>query len=300
MNHAGLASALTLNNFNFNAPIASGRGTGSFTESSGTVSDFNYYIVDANNIRFLSTDAATSGSGRAEMQTGGPFSIASFAGTYVFKTVGDDNAGIDAVNMIGEFSASGGAFSGGAYDSVRDGNLLNNVAFTGTSYQVASDGRVTATLVSSAGTETQTYWMVSPSRAFFVTASDTGDPSKVEDGEANLQSGAFSNSTLSGQYALVMHGFSPNFFVDRTATLQADGAGNLKLNEFVNDTGTGSTPRLLTGTYSVSTNGRATATITNLSPSSNDLIFYLYSPTDGFVLQEDSGTELVGSISLQH
>jgi hypothetical protein len=298
-NHAGIASTPTLTNFTFNAPIANGRGTGNFTENPGVTSSFNYYIIDATHIALLNTDTSSNvgGQGIVEAQTGGPFSAASFSGNYAFASLGDDNITDNAVDTVGQFTASGGAITAGAFDSVHDGTTQSNVAFTGGSYQVAANGRVTAAFTSAAGTVNKVFWLASPSTAFFVTASDTSDSSLTEDGEADLQqTSAFSTSSINGQFALVMHGIASGVFLDRIGALKWDGAGNLTLNEFANDGGTGNSPGPLTGTYSVAANGRAVGTITSLS---NDLVFYMISNTDGFVLQEDSGAELMGRATQQ-
>ena len=226
-----------------------------------------------------------------------PFSASSFSGSYVFTAKGDDNFGTDSVNTVGQFTASGGTISSGAYDSVEDGTPLSNVPITAGTYQVAANGRVTASFTSSSGAVNKIFWMVSPSKAFFVTASNPTDSSLTEDGTANLQqTTAFSTSSISGQFAFMMDGFNPNALVDRVGTLQWDGAGNLKLNELVNDSGVTNSPGVLPGTYSVGTNGRVAGTINNLS---NNLVFYMISNTDGYVLQEDSGTELIGRVSQQ-
>jgi hypothetical protein len=303
VNHAGSFSSPTLSNFTFNPPIANGRGTGSYTETPGSISSFYYYIVDTNNIRLLSSDFVLNagGLGRAELQSAGPYSTSSLSGSYVFGSKGDDNFGLNAVNTIGVFAASGGNITSGAFDSVEDGTPLTNVAITGGTYQVATNGRVTATLTSGVGTMNQILWMVSPSRAFSITASDTSDISITQDGTDDLQQATrFSNSSIKGQFALVMHGFNSSVFLDRIGTLQWDGNGNLILNELVNNSGTVSTPGALTGTYSVAANGRVTGTINSLSVNPNDLVFYMISNSSGNVLQEDAGTEISGTTELQH
>jgi len=135
--------------------------------------------------------------------------------------------------------------------------------------------------------------MVSPSRAFFLT----NDPNKVEDGTVDLQQAiTFSNSTMKGQFAVLMDGFDPFNLVDRVGTLQWDGAGNLTLDEFINRSGTTQTPGFIAGTYSVASYGRATGVISGLS---NNLVFYLISGSEAYILQNDTGTEIDGVISKQ-
>jgi len=200
---------------------------------------------------------------------------------------------------VGVFAASGGNITSGAFDSVEDGTPFSDVAITGGTYQVATNGRVMANLISSAATVNQILWMVSPSRAFSITLNDTSDSSLTQDGTDDLQqTTAFSNASIKGQFALVMHGFNSSpAFLDRIGTLQFDGNGNLILNELVNNNGTVNIPGTLTGTYSAAANGRVTGTINTLS---NNLVFYMISNASGDVLQADPGTEISGTTELQH
>jgi hypothetical protein len=143
--------------------------------------------------------------------------------------------------------------------------------------------------------------MVNPSRAFFLT----NDPSKVEDGTADLQTAAsFSTSSVKGQFALVMDG---NDFLgqnpellSRVGTLRFDGAGKLVLTELVNASNSGSgaqSPGVLTGTYQVSSSGRVVAT---LNGSSLNLVTYAASGSNAYALQLDSATNTSGTAELQH
>src|SRR2546426_2865837 len=247
VNRAGVLSSPTFTG-SFNSPDTGGRGTGTFTDSANVTSTFIYYVVDANNVRFFSTNTGSPGLGRAETQTGGAFANTSLAGSYAFGSSGDTNVSLAGAKTVGHFTAGGdGTISAGAFDSVEDGTPLTNISFTGT-YSMAANGRVTVTLNPSTGTIQQIFWMVSPSRAFSLTS----DPNKVEDGTLDLQQAiTFSNSTMKGQFAVLMDGFDPFDFVDRVGTLQWDGAGNLTLDEFINRSGTTQTPGFITGTYSV-------------------------------------------------
>ena len=290
----GTASPLTFTG-SFNAPPNLGRGTGTFTDSSNTTLSFIYYVVDANNVRFLSSSSGLLGIGRAEKQ-----SSPALSGSYAFGGRGNTvNNGINAVDTVGAFSASGGSITTGAIDAVEDGSNLSTT-ISGGSYTTTANGRATVTLNASSGTVQATFWMVSPSRGFFLI---TNDSNAVEDGTLDLQSGTFTNATMNGQFAFMMDGFDTTQLLDRLGTLTWDGTSKLTLNEVANSSATGQgaiSPGVLTGNYSVSSNGRAVGTINNLSLTNNDLVFYLISGSDAYLLQNDSGVQINGMISLQH
>ena len=53
---------------------------------------------------------------------------------------------------------------------------------------------------------------------------------------------------------------------------------------------------MLSGSYSVATNGRTTGSINTLS---NNLIFYLVSGSNAYVVQNDTGVQIDGTLSKQ-
>jgi hypothetical protein len=286
VNTSGTLSSLTFTG-SFNAPDpTTGRGNGTFTDSALATSSFNYYIVDANNVRFLAGTIGIVGQGRGELQSGTP----ALSGSYAFGSKGDTSA-LGGVNMAGRFTAGAGTITAGARDSVQDGGTATNVSFTGTFTQAASGRNVLS--LSTAANSNYIVWMVSPARGLFVV----NDPNTVQDGSLDLQQVAtFSNSTMNGQFGFIMDGFDVGSTPkDRVGTLQWDGTGKLTLNEFTNTAGTPSTATL-SGNYSVSGNGRTGGSISNLS---SNLIFYLISGTDAYVVQNDSNVELNGTISKQ-
>ena len=286
VNRAGTLTSLTFTGFLNSPDSTTGRGTGTFTDSSLATSSFIYYIVDANNIRLLSSTPRVTGSGRAEKQNGTP----TLSGSYAFGSRGDTNF-LSAVNTAGRFSASAGSITAGALDSVQDGFTATNVIFTGT-YTQAPSGRALVSLTTTSN-NSFVVWMVSPSRGFFLV----NDPKTIQDGTLDLQTtSTFSNSTMNGQYALVMDGFDLAA-KDRVGTLQWDGAGKLTLNEFTNAAGVINAGILISGTYSVSGNGRTTGSLSGLS---NNLVFYLVSGNDAYVVQNDVGVTINGTISKQH
>jgi hypothetical protein len=286
VNRAGTLSSLTFTGA-FNAPDTTlGRGTGTFTDNSPATSSFVYYIVDANNIRFMASTVGVNGLGRAELQSGTP----ALSGSYAFGSKGDTGF-LGGVNMAGRFSASAGTITAGARDFSQDGVTATNISFTGT-YTQAPNGRTLATLTTTVNSDL-VIWMVNPARGLFIV----NDPNTVQDGSLDLQqSASFSNSSMNGQYGFVMDGFDSGGAKDRVGTLQWDGSGKLILNEVTNAAGTVSGPIVLSGNYAVSANGRTPASISNLS---SGLVFYLISGNDAYVTQNDAGVQINGTISKQ-
>ncbi len=297
-NNTGAALSVT---GNLGTPSASGRGVGSITDSSGATNNFIYYVVDGSNLRLMMSDTGIIGIGTAQTQSGAPFSNASLKGSYAFGSHADDASTFNAVRTVGVLTTDGsGGLPAGMFDSVVDGTNYASIALSGAgNYSMASSGRAVVNFTSqTSGAVQQIFWMVSPSRVFFLTSSNT----KVEDGTADLQTASsFGNSNLNGQYAFYMEGFNYSpLYLTRVGWISWNGSGTLNWNEAVNDSQVGyHVPGFLPGTYSVASNGRATATINSLSVNTNDLVVYLVSGSAGYMLQNDSGYEISGAMSLQ-
>lgn len=296
----GSLSSLTLNGTLGSLTASTGRGMGTFTDSSGATTGLVFYIVNSGKLELLCSTLNSGqvvGSGSAELQTGAVGN--GLSGSYVFASRGDDSAsGVDAIASVGQFTANSTAISSGVYDSAQDANTYSQSAtFTGTIGAASAQGRVQATL--SDGT-IDDFWMISPARGFFVgeaTARNT-----IADGTADLQTvSSFSNSTLTGQFAMVMDGFdlTPEILA-RIGTLQFDGKGRLTLVELVNATASGVGNSLaLSGSDQVGSNGRVVASVSNNS-GRLEVVMYAVSASRAYVLQTDNGTQTSGTVELQH
>jgi hypothetical protein len=296
------SSSLTLTGGTFDPPDSLGTGTGSFTDSSPFTTNFLYYIVNSAKFVLLASNPGAVGSGTAEMQSGAVGS--GLQGTYAFGSRGDDFSFIADVATVGEFTGSGATISAGQLDALQDGtNYSQDVAFTGVATTGTNNpspqGRVLVTLNESGTSVPVIFWMVSPTRAFFLDNLTT----RVEDGTADLQtSTSFSAATFKGQFALVMDGIdtSPEGLA-RVGTLQFDGSSKLTLVELANasQSGTGaSNPGAMAGTYQVDSSGRFTGSVSNGS-GGLDLVGYGISGSQAYMLQVDPGVNTSGTIQLQ-
>jgi hypothetical protein len=274
-------------------PDANGKGTFSLADTT----TFNYYVVNANKFYIMSNNAV-SGSleiGQGEAQTGGPFSPATLANgdAFVFGSAGD--TGFPAgIHSAGVFSTDGAGHvtAGGAVDFVQDTTVNSNLTVSGGGYTLAGNGRGTLNLTLSGGAiSPQVFWMVSPSRAYFLADSSAA----VEDGTFILQQGA-PFSAVGAQAAFVMDGFDVAF-KDRVGAFEPT-TGNFNWNQAANsfDPVAGGNPSTVTtnGTFQVSSNGRVAVTVNGVTSS---LVFYLSSASSGVMVQEDA--DIGGAFTVQ-
>jgi len=146
--------------------------------------------------------------------------------------------------------------------------------------------------------------MVSPSRAFFIDS----DAGQFAEGTADSQTtSSFSASALNEQFALVMGGLDrtpeqfgqPDQLLSRIGTLRFNGSSKITLNELANASGSGGggqSPGILTGSYTVSSNGRI---VGNLSSNTLDLVMYAVSGSQTYVMQQNGGIVTSGTVELQ-
>jgi hypothetical protein len=137
--------------------------------------------------------------------------------------------------------------------------------------------------------------MVSPTRAFFLNDSATD----VSDGSLSAQSGTFSSATLNGLYAFNMTGIDNNGSGntnDFVGTLNWNGTSSVTMRALINVTGTINPPTNFSGTYTVSSNGRVVGSFNNIS---NNIVFYMISSTDAYILENDTNIEVYGNMTKQ-
>lgn len=287
----------------FTVPDSTGVGTVTFADSQGQTTAYNYYVIDANTYLLFETDGTGGGLGlgRLEAQSApGTFLNSSLNGGYIFGSRGDTTGSAAVgINSVGQFTTDGGGnVLSGTYDTVRDGSPSLGAAITssGTAsvYNVETNGRVSITLNANGTVIGLTGYLADSARGFFLVNNDT---TRVEDGTLEAQSSSsFATTDFNGQFAFGMHGATGGLPLDRNGTVTSDGNGNLGLAEVANSGGTINVPGCLSGTYTVTSNGRVTASISSLS---GNMIVYMVSPNEFYVLQGDSQAQMFGGATLQ-
>jgi len=279
------------------SPDTNGRGTVELNDGAGNESNYIYYVVDSNILKFLETDSGTLGGGRADQQSAGPFSNASLQGGLSFRGRGDTLTSSFGANSLGEFISDGnGNITGGSYDAVQDGNAAANVPLTG-SYAVDSTGRAAITLNPQGMSPISLIvWMVnSSSGLLMVNSANLSVVGRID----QQQETSFSAASLKGNFAFYMFGTesqgAPS--VNKVGVLTFDGSSQVTFNDYFVDLG-GQTARKgpASGTYSVSSDGRVVSFTVG---GDHTQILYLISDGSASLIVGTSGSELAGSIAQQ-
>jgi hypothetical protein len=275
-----------------------GRGSMSLADSQGGTSNLRLVMASNNEGRVIEFDTYANGTGFLEKQDPSAFMNSALTGGYAFHF--DGVSATAEMSAAGRFSANGaGAMTAGVED-INDGGVVSpNVAFTGT-YDVASNGRGTATVNNPDGTSQFSFYVVSARKLIFVSL----DWVPAFLGIVTQQTlPSFSTASLMGDYAFLQTGYSSTEVAYTAGRFTADGLGAIS-GGFKDDNNTGAVTENVsfTGTYLISSNGRGTATLSNLTtpPDTTDIAFYLVSPETAFFVRTDSGPVASGSLFAQH
>lgn len=209
------------------APSTNGRGTLSISFA-GVTHNFVYYWVSPSHIELVSSDGNFWLHGYADLQATTPaFTTSALSGGQVLALSGSNSSGPLIENA--RFTLDGiGGINSGVEDYNQDGAFTSStVPFIGT-YSVTANGRWTAPIGALASNLIG--WQVSSSQSVVLTWNSTN--SIAETGTMREQAASISsitNAGVTGNYAENLSGYSftDSGFVETTANLLADGAGNL-------------------------------------------------------------------------
>jgi hypothetical protein len=261
-----------------------GRGTATLNSSGGTVT-LKLAVLSRTSVFLIEVDTSSDLTAQAVLQDPTAFATSALSGNYVFLV----NSGLSVA--AGRLTADAQGNITGVEDVNSFGTVSSNLSVTGT-YSVASSGRGTASLTSSAGVSNLVFYVVSSGQMLMLS-----DTPAV--GSATKQTVApLSNASLAGSYAFLEQGVGNSQTLVDAGILTADGAGNLTAVNDENAGGSVTQNTSVTGTYSISTNGRGTAQLSSASGTLNK-VFYLVDAATLMVLDIDSTRATGGFVSLQ-
>lgn len=268
---------------------STGRGTLSFTTSSGT-HNFVYYRVSPSHIELASTDSKVLLFGYADLQTSVSASVAAFTGPQVFSISGyGPNGPLLETGLFG--LDGGGNLTGGIEDYNSAGTYVGSAPFTGT-YTVGANGRWTA---AEGGVSSNLVgWQVSPQQSVVLSWNSTSNV--LETGTLRAQTAGITTASVVGEYAVDVSGFNiiDNGYVESTANYLADGQGNLNGTMDSQTPGYYNTDYTETGTYAILANGRSPASIAGVP-----VIIYTVDANTMYLISSDSNRMYQGKMLAQ-
>jgi hypothetical protein len=264
----------------------------------GSISSTGLYTAPAAPPRESITVVATSQANTA-FTASAPitiqFSKASLNGRYVFLASQPDGAsGGGFALRAGAFNADGvGNITGGVEDfnSAAGPSPAGGTAFAGT-YTVGLDGRGTATINDPAGAHTFSFALTSSTRGQIIEFDSAG----VSSGFIRQQDQT-AIAALNGPYVFVLSGDNAGPFA--AVGQLAFSNGNITGTEDANSGGVFTQQVGVVGSYTVSSGGRGTATITGSSGTSQFALYIIDASTIALVDLDSSGVRTAGTAYAQ-
>jgi hypothetical protein len=239
------------------------------------------------------------------------FGNASLQGNYAFATSGRLTATNGFFGRAGSFVAANGALTAGIEDSNEAGTVRQQRIFTG-SYTIGPDGRgtmqfcedISTSCTASAATLFFRFVLSSAQQAEIIDFNpppNTSTAPRTGSGEINIQdaSSAFSgNSAFAGTYSFKFDGGSSSAAPQsEVGEFTTDGHGNIGADSPTTpgrmDINNNGVQTLAASTYSVSTNGRGTASIATAGGPFT-FSFYVISASRAKFIETDGSAVLVG------
>ncbi len=277
---------------------ADGRGLATLNAPGiGSVFDIDFVIVSSKRALAVRFDTTSSASGSFDKQDSTAFSAGALAGQYAFSVSGI-GANSGTFQSAGLFTTDGvGALTGGLQD-FNNGGAVTSASLTGGSYSVgSSNGRGTLSVTTTAGTFNFAFYIVDATHLKLIET----DGVPVLAGDAFRQTGPFSNANVSGPLAFTVGGGLTGPFA-AGGVINADGNGSITSGSAdFNNGGAVAKSASTTGSYTISSSGRGTLTLTSMFGSSPETFtFAIYPSSGGLLMMElDSGLPSSGVAFVQ-
>src|SRR5713226_8644842 len=277
-----------------------GRGTLSLNRA-GVITTYRLTVVSNTQALIIQNDSSVTASGNLTAQNTAAFN-AGLGGDYAFDFSGIDSTGFP-LSIVGAFTANAGLFQNFETDMNDGGSPTQNVVTVGNFSSVdPTTGRGTASIQTTLGNLTFAYYIVSATRAFFISTNSGATP--AVSGTISTQqppAGGFVSGAFLGDYSFFISGATPNGGIGDAGRFHADGVSAISAGVLDENNDGSVTPNgglAFSGTFtSVDAFGRGTISL-NTNPAAT-FVFYLISPQSAVMQETDSPIVSNGSIHTQ-
>src|SRR2546426_7119675 len=279
-----------------------GDGRGTMTANAAGTTTYRLTVVSNPSVLIIQNDSFSTASGNLTAQNTAAFN-AGLGGDYAFDFSGIDASGFP-LSIVGAFTANTNLFQNFETDMNDAGSPTQNVVTNGNFSSVdPTTGRGTASIQTTLGNLTFAYYIVSATRAFFISTNSGATP--AVSGTISTQQqpiGGFVSASFSGDYSFLISGSSTSGGIGDAGRFHADGVSMISAGVLDENDNGKVTPQpgglSFSGTFTnVDLFGRSTISL-NTSPMAT-FGFYLISPQSAVIQETDSGIVSNGSIQAQ-
>src|SRR2546426_4432738 len=279
-----------------------GRGTLTANPNTTRTTTYRLTVVSNTSVLIIQNDSFSTASGNLTAQNAAAFN-AGLGGDYAFDFSGVDST-LHALSIVGAFTANTNLFQNFETDMNDAGSPTQNVVTNGNFSSVdPTTGRGTASIQTTLGNLTFAYYIVSATRAFFISTNPGATP--AVSGTISTQQqpiGGFVSASFSGDYSFLISGSSTSGGIGDAGRFHADGVSMISAGVLDENDNGKVTPQpgglSFSGTFTnVDLFGRSTISL-NTSPMAT-FVFYLISPQSAVIQETDSSIVSNGSIQTQ-
>src|SRR5712692_4406355 len=200
-----------------------GRGTLTANPNTTRTTTYRLTVVSNTSVLIIQNDSFSTASGNLTAQNTAAFN-SGLGGDYAFDFSGVDST-LHPLSIVGAFTANAGLFQNFETDMNDGGSPTQNVVTVGNFSSVdPTTGRGTASIQTTLGNLTFAYYIVSATRAFFISTNSGATP--AVSGTISTQqppAGGFVSGAFLGDYSFFVSGSSPTGGIGDAGRFHADG-----------------------------------------------------------------------------
>lgn len=269
-------------------------GHGTMTVTVPTVGTFNFsfYVVSASELFIVSTDPVSATNprigGLVVSQAVNIYNNGSFNGNSVFNLTGLNSsaASVVAVGLLSTDGA-GNLTSTSVFDENNAGTILLQQSLAGT-YAIQSNGTGTISITSASSPASSfVLYAITTNKAFLLDTSGSSALTGLLEPQVKGNSGTFNAATIQGAFVTGTTNNTNAGATNISGVLSLDGTSNITGTQDQSTPSGNTSMQAVTATYTVSSTGRGTMSVT--SPAANSRVLYVINGSKFATIGIDNG-----------